>query len=174
MDNFHFVNVKPSIDRSEVSFLKETIFQRAREKAEKMNAAQNEQYTSEVKNDIMEIVSADFRSTEFNPFNQFKESLGLNKTESKPESKPEPKKETPVAISETQEVPPKAEIKPLKHNIQSVNSSTYSESVKDETMEIARNQFRQQQNLTMSLKFLNAQAAIQMANYAHSKINYLS
>lgn len=171
MDNFHFVNVKPSIDRSEVSLLKEAIFQRAREKAEKMNAVQNEQYTTEVKNDIMDIVSADFRSTEFNPFNQFKESLGLNKTE----PKPEPKAEAQPAVSEPQEGQLKEAIfKPLKHNVQSVSNNNYSESVKDETMEIARNQFRQQQNLTMSLNFLNAQAAIQMAKYAHSKINYLS
>ena len=77
------------------------------------------------------------------------------------ETKAEPFKENPL-------------IKPLKHNIQSVNNSNYTESVKDETMTAARNQFRQDRNLTTSLNFLNAQAAIQMAKYAHSKINYLS
>ena len=66
------------------------------------------------------------------------------------------------------------EIKPLKHNIERVNNSNFAEAVKDETMTVARNQFRQDRNLTTSLNFLNAQAAIQMAKYAHSKINYLS
>lgn len=162
MDNFHFVNVKPSIERKDVSLIKEAIFKRAREKAEQINDEKNEHYTSDVKNDIMEIASADFRSSEFNPFNKFKESMGLNAP------KPEPQ---PVA--EQEPVKKTFEIKPLKHNIESVSNGSYTESVKDETMTAARNQFRQDRNLTTSLNFLNAQAAIQMAKYAHSKINYM-
>ena len=171
MDNFHFVKVKPSIEHKDVSLIKEAIFKRAREKAEQMNDEKNNQYTSDAKNDVMEIASADFRSTEFNPFNKFKESMGLNKPN------------TTVNTQSTEDVPKaqieptqndKFEIKPLKHNIERVNNNNFTEAVKDETMAAARNQFRQARNLTTSLNFLNAQAAIQMAKYAHSKINYLS
>ena len=167
MDNFHFVKLKPSIERSEVNSIRDTIFQRAREKAQKMNEEQNAQYSANVKNDIMEIASNDFRSTEFNPFNKFKESLGLNKSETEPQQTIEEPEVQPTTKKTY-------EIKPLKRNIESVSDNTYANSVKDETMSVARNQFRQQQNLTTSLNFLNAQAAIQMAKYAHSKINYLS
>ena len=182
MDNFHFVKVKPSIERKDVSLIKEAIFKRAREKAEQMNDEKNNQYTSDAKNDVMEIASADFRSTEFNPFNKFKESMGLNKpnttvktqsTEDVQESKVAQTKN--VNVSSTASTSNNTfEIKPLKHNIERVNNSNFAEAVKDETMTVARNQFRQDRNLTTSLNFLNAQAAIQMAKYAHSKINYLS
>lgn len=168
MNNFHFVDVKPSIERKDVSLIKEAIFKRARDKAEQLNEEKNEHYTSDVKNDIMEIASADFRSTEFNPFNKFKESMGLNNQEQVVEHEPKQVvQQEPVATKKT------FEIKPLKHNIESVSNSNYSDSVKDETMTAARNQFRQNMNLTTSLNFLNAQAAIQMAKYAHSKINYM-
>lgn len=182
MDNFHFIKVKPSIERKDVSLIKEAIFKRAREKAEQMNDEKNNQYTSDAKNDVMEIVSADFRSTEFNPFNKFKESMGLNKpnTTVKTQST-EDVQEPKVAQTKNVNVSSTAstsnntfEIKPLKHNIERVNNSNFAEAVKDETMTVARNQFRQDRNLTTSLNFLNAQAAIQMAKYAHSKINYLS
>lgn len=170
MDHFHFVDVKPKIDRNEVSLIKETIFKRAREKAERMNQEQNNQYTSDIKNDVMEIASADFRSSEFNPFNKFKESLGLNQKEQVPVEQEEPANEVKSADNSLEKT---FEMKPL-HNIQSVSVSNYANSVKDETMDIARTRFRQERNLTTSLNFLNAQAAIQMAKYAHSKINYLS
>lgn len=182
MDNFHFVKVKPSIERKDVSLIKEAIFKRAREKAEQMNDEKNNQYTSDAKNDVMEIASADFRSTEFNPFNKFKESMGLNKPNTTVETQSTKDVQEPkVAQTKNVNVPSTAstsnntfEIKPLKHNIERVNNSNFAEAVKDETMTVARNQFRQDRNLTTSLNFLNAQAAIQMAKYAHSKINYLS
>lgn len=182
MDNFHFVKVKPSIERKNVSLIKEAIFKRAREKAEQMNDEKSNQYTSDAKNDVMEIASADFRSTEFNPFNKFKESMGLNKPNITVETQStENVQEPEVAQTKNVNVISTAstsnntfEIKPLKHNIERVNNSNFAEAVKDETMTVARNQFRQDRNLTTSLNFLNAQAAIQMAKYAHSKINYLS
>lgn len=167
MDNFHFVQVKPKIERKDISLIKETIFKRARQKAQQMNEEQNNQYTSEVKNDIMEIASADFRSNEFNPFNKFKESMGLNTPKVEPAVEPVTETEAKPVGQQT------FEIKPLKHNLQSAKNENYTDSVKDETMLAARNQFRQDRNLTTSLNFLNAQAAIQMAKYAHSKINYL-
>ena len=182
MDNFHFVKVKPSIERKDVSLIKEAIFKRAREKAEQMNDEKSNQYTSDAKNDVMEIASADFRSTEFNPFNKFKESMGLNKPNTTVETQSTKDVQEPkvaqtknVNVSSTASTSNNTfEIKPLKHNIERVNNSNFAEAVKDETMTVARNQFRQDRNLTTSLNFLNAQAAIQMAKYAHSKINYLS
>ena len=182
MDNFHFVKVKPSIEHKDVSLIKEAIFKRAREKAEQMNDEKSSQYTSDVKNDVMEIASADFRSTEFNPFNKFKESMGLNKpnatVETQSTEEVQKAQTEPTLNDKVQNTASTSnntfEIKPLKHNIERVNNSNFTEAVKDETMTAARNQFRQARNLITSLNFLNAQAAIQMAKYAHSKINYLS
>ncbi|MBR3890371.1 hypothetical protein IKJ53_07635 [bacterium] len=162
MDNFHFINVKPNIEKKDVALIKETIFQRARDKAEKMNEVQNEQYTSQIKNDIMEIASADFRSTEFNPFNQFKQNISLE-----PKNTVENKEIIQEPIKEQEK-----ETKTLESRFKKITN--YSDSVKDETMDIARKQFSQQQNLMTSLNFLNAKAAVQMAKYAHSKINYMS
>lgn len=167
MDKFHFVNVKPNIERKDVTLIKETIFQRARDKAEKMNEVHNDQYASQVKNDIMEIASADFRSTEFNPFNQFKQSLGINNTVVA-------NNEVVQEVAPVEESEPKIETSPLQSRFQKISTNSYSNSVKDETMDIARRQFSQQNNLMASLNFLNAKAAVQLAKSAHSKINYMS
>lgn len=166
MDNFHFVQVKPKIEQKEVSLIKEVIFKRAREKAQQMSDKSSEHYTSDAQNDVMDIASASFKSNEFNPFNKFKESMGLNPTKAEPATEQVAEKANP-----SQELSPR--FKPLKHNVQSVSNANYSNSVKDETMAVASSQFRHNLDLTTSLKFLNAQAAIQMAKYAHSKINYM-
>ena len=163
MNNFHFIDVKPSIDRSEVASIKDAIFKRAREKSNALANEKSESYTSQMQNDVMEIARIDFQETAMNPFNQFKESLGLNQ--------PAPE---PIAQQPTTNEPKLEEIftKELKRNIESVSNQTFTQSVKDETMTAARNQFRQQTNLMATLNFLNTQAAIQMAKNAHSKINF--
>lgn len=163
MNNFHFVDVKPSIERSEVASIKDAIFKRAREKSNSLAKEKSENYTSQMQNDVMEIARVDFQASSMNPFNQFKDSIGL--------SQPEPVVQQTVQQTEL----PKLEevfAREVKHNIESVSNKTFTQSVKDETMTAARNQFRQETNLMATLNFLNTQAAIQMAKSAHSKINF--
>ena len=163
MNNFHFIDVKPSIERSEVASIKDAIFKRAREKSNLLAKEKSENYTSQMQNDVMEIARVDFQSSSMNPFNQFKDSIGLNQ--------PEPVVQQSAS---KMDLPTLEEVftREVKHNIESVSNSAYTKSVKDETMTAARNQFRQETNLMATLNFLNTQAAIQMAKNAHSKINF--
>ena len=168
MGNFHFIDVKPSIDRSEVASIKETIFQRAREKANNLATKKSENYSSQIQNDVMEIARTDFQSSSLNPFNQFMENMGLNNSISVADT-------NEVQNVEKTETPDISEIftREVKRNIESASNATYTKSVKDETMTAARNQFRQGTNLMATLNFLNTQAAIRMAEDAHSKINLM-
>lgn len=158
MDRFHFIDVKPSIDRKETASIRDAIFQRAKEKAARLTEEKSENYTSQVQNDVMEIARTSVKPSPMNPFNRFKESMGLQK----PETNETEKSETSV-----EKVVPRE----LKHNIQSVSNENYAASIKDETMRAARNQFKQETNLMATLSFLNTKAAIKMAESAHSKIN---
>jgi len=169
MNNFHFIDVKPTIDRAEAASIKEAIFKRAREKSGALAEEKSENYTSQMQNDVMEIARESIQDSPMNPFNQFIESVGVNKTA---------QTETAAAQSEnktadTEEIK-EVYTRELKRNIESVSNRTYTNSVKDETMTAARNQFRQGTNLMATLNFLNTQAAIKMAENAHSKINYMS
>ncbi|MCM1265731.1 MAG: hypothetical protein NC200_05985 [Candidatus Gastranaerophilales bacterium] len=168
MSNFHFIDVKPSIDRSEVASIKEAIFKRAREKSNSLATEKSENYTSQIQNDVMEIARAGLQESPMNPFNQFMENMGLNSSASvaeTTEAKPVEKAETP----DLKEI----YTKEVKRNIESASNGAYTKSVKEETMAAARNQFRQGTSLMATLNFLNTQAAIRMAEDAHSKINYM-
>lgn len=168
MNNFHFIDVKPSIDRSEVASIKDTIFQRAREKSNNLASEKSENYTAQVQNDVMEIASSGLRESSMNPFNQFMENMGLNNSAQTSEVKDV----VPAKETETPDIT-KIYTREVKRNIESASNSTYTNSVKEETMTAARNQFRQGTNLMATLNFLNTQAAIRMAENAHSKINYM-
>ena len=169
MDNFYFVDVKPAIDRAETASIKDAIFKRAREKAEAITEAKKENYTTQVQNDVMEIAREDVKASSMNPFNQFMDNLGIQNGQ--PESFDPLDKIKPK--SEIEQIPPKnPEIKEVKHNIESVSDKTFSNSVKEENMKAARQQFRS--NLSATLNFLNTQAAIQMVSKTHSKIRLSS
>ena len=165
MDNFYFVNVKPSIDRAETASVKDAIFKRAREKAQAITEEKSENYTAQVQNDVMDMARENIKASPMNPFKQFMDNLGIQNGQiepSDPLDKIKPKSETEQPKVEqvfTQE---------LKRNIESVSDKTFSDSVKEETMNVARQQFRS--NLNATLNFLNTQAAIQMAKNTHSKI----
>lgn len=165
MDHFHFVDIKPTIDRAETASIKDAIFKRAREKAQTLTEEKSENYTSQVQNDVMDIARGSIDASPMNPFNQFMENLGLQNGQ-------------PEKLDALDRVASKSELeipaikpnytKELKHNIESVSDKTFANSVKDETMARARAQFRT--NLNATLNFLNTQAAIKMAKNAHSKI----
>ena len=179
MDNFHFIDVKSSIDRAETASIKEAIFRRAREKSNTLATEKNENYSTQVQNDVMEIARESITESPMNPFNQFMENMGLNaknvvnNIQSQNVANSAPVQQE-AKVSQT--IPNLEEIytKEVKRNIESVSNKTFVNSVKDETMTAARNQFRQGTNLMATLNFLNTQAAIRMAKSAHSKINYIS
>lgn len=160
MDHFHFINVKPSIERKDSASIKDAIFRRAKEKANSLAEEKSENYSSQVQNDVMELARESIKSSDKNPFNQFIDSVGVKKTDS-PENKLQ--NEEIAKLEETY-------TKEIKRNIEKVSNKVYENSVKEETMREARNQFRQGTNLMATLNFLNTQAAIKMAKNAHSKI----
>ncbi|MCD8377336.1 MAG: hypothetical protein LUB59_00955 [Candidatus Gastranaerophilales bacterium] len=166
MDNFHFIDVKPAIDHAETASIKDTIFRRAREKSNTLAAEKGESYTSDIQNDVMSVAHESIQGTQANPFNRFIESMGLNNEQTEEVSEAQPAGKS-VDIQEIY-------TREIKRNIESVSNEAFAGSVKNETMAAARNQFSQATNLTATLNFLNTQAAIRMAEGAHSKINFLS
>ena len=168
MDHFHFVDVKPTIDRKETASIKDAIFKRAREKARELTEAKSENYTAEVQNDVMDIARETLQPSPMNPFNQFMENLGIQNGQ-KEISKAIEEAATPKPVNEN----PKLEeiyTNEIKHNIESISDKAFANAVQTETMEEASRQFRT--NLNETLSFLNAQAAIRAAEYANSKINF--
>ena len=165
MDHLHFVDIKTSIDRKETASIKEAIFKRAREKAQALSEEKQEKYTSQVQKDIMEIARGSITASPMNPFNQFMNNVGTGVNEVK-------KAETPKQEELKDNFPDLNEVfsKEVKHNIESVKNENFANTVKEETMAAARDQFRT--NLNATLNFLNSKAAIKAAEYAHSKINY--
>lgn len=168
MDNFHFIDVKPTIDRKETASIKDAIFKRAREKANTLAEEKSEGYTAQVQSDVMEIAHDSISVSSMNPFNQFMENVGIQQSTKIVEKQTQPAAEQTVKNENT------TPIREVKRNIESANNNTFVKSVKNETMTAARNQFRQGTNLNAMLNFLNTQAAIKMAESAHSKINYIS
>ncbi len=165
MDNFHFVDIKPAIDRKETASIKDAIFKRAREKAEALTEEKAENYTSQVQKDVMEIARETIKPSPMNPFNQFMDNLGIQNGQPVASENTQPQQVTDTEkLKETY-------TRELKRNIESVSSQAFENSVKEETMAEARNQFRS--NLNATLSFLNTQAAIRAAENAHSKINFM-
>ena len=108
----------------------------------------------------MDIARESIQASPMNPFNQFLDNI---------------KQQNNIIVEEKpvqKETPKFGELfkKELKRNIESASNETFENSVKNETMTEARNQFRQGTNLMATLNFLNTQAAIKMAENAHSKI----
>lgn len=178
MDNFHFIDVKSSIDRAETASIKEAIFKRAREKSNTLATEKNDNYSSQVQNDVMEIARESITESPMNPFNQFMENMGLNSNKVVNDVSTQ-NVVNQQFVQQEQKISQTSNIediytKEVKRNIESVSNKTFVNSVKNETMTAARNQFRQGTNLMATLNFLNTQAAIRMAENAHSKINFLS
>ena len=181
MDNFHFIDIKPTIDRAETETIKDAIFKRALEKSNALAAAKEEAYAVQLQNDIMETARESFQNTSINPFNRFIEADNCEAG-----ALAHPREAGALAHSRGSETNTDNTISAnenidieevyagvIKKNIESVNNSAFVNSVKEETMRAARKEFSQGTNLTATLNFLNTQAAIRMAEDAHSKINYL-
>lgn len=152
MNNYNLTGSSPSIDYGDVKTVKEMIFNKAREKSLSLVKDSEENMTSSIQNDVMDHARSSISQSRMKSFGM------LTKTQSQTDA---PLQE---AISETNDVPQ------LKHNIQSVDNSVYTASMRNETMNVARNQFSRKPTLMETLNFLNTQAAIKMVSKTHSKI----
>lgn len=155
MNNYGFTGARPSIDMQEVASVKEMIFNRAKEKSSALATEREEGLTQAVQNDVMTSARQSIGNTRRKPFGDLTHNT---KTETIQQTPPQ------------QETTGQENIPQLKHNIQSVDNSRYTNSMRDETMTAARNQYGRRSNLMETLNFLNTQAAIRMVNNTHSKI----
>ena len=156
MNNYGFTGARPSIDMSEVASVKEMIFNRAKEKSSALVTEREEGMAQAVQNDVMTSARESIGNSRIKPFGDLTQNI---KTESTQQT------------SAPQETTTQQNIPQLKHNIQSVDNSRYTNSMRDETMTAARNQYGgRRANLMATLNFLNTQAAIRMVNNTHSKI----
>ncbi len=156
MNNYGLTGARPSIDMSEVASVKEMIFNRAKEKSSALATEREEGMTQAIQNDVMTSARESIGNSRIKPFGDLTQNI---KTESTQQT------------SAPQETTTQQNIPQLKHNIQSVDNSRYTNSMRDETMTAARNQYGgRRANLMATLNFLNTQAAIRMVNNTHSKI----
>ena len=156
MNNYGLTGARPSIDMSEVASVKEMIFNRAKEKSSALATEREEGMAQAIQNDVMTSARESIGNSRIKPFGDLTQNI---KTESTQQT------------SAPQETTTQQNIPQLKHNIQSVDNSRYTNSMRDETMTAARNQYGDRRaNLMATLNFLNTQAAIRMVNNTHSKI----
>lgn len=156
MNNYGFTNARPGIDMSEVASVKDMIFNKAREKSASLASEREESMTQSVQNDVMQNARSSVMNNRMKPFGNLTKNTNSFETELK---QPEPVQEN---------IPDK--IPQLKHNVQSVDNSVYTASMRDEAMNEARKQYSRKPTLMETLNFLNTQAAIRMVNKTHSKI----
>ena len=137
-----------TVSSQEAEALKEMIFKRARERAQALNQEVQNNYTSSVQNDIMDLARDSFTSTK-NPFSCQEEKSMVNEDE-----KATKNKEIGFA---------KRHVKELKTQIESKNKATSTDIAKNEieaTMNIASVGFSKKTSFIGALDFLNSQASI--------------
>ncbi len=141
------INFNLNSNRDEFNSLKEAIFKRAREKAEALNTELKTNYTSDIKNDVMESARLSVRN---NPFINLFDEDEVDVTVSEPK---------PVA---KQEIRHSREFHPVKQRRAQtkLHSELYVAAVRDGAMREASETLRQNKNIMQCLTFLNTQAAI--------------
>ena len=146
------------VSRSETEALKEMIFKRARERAEALNADTQEQYTTSVQRDVMDIARDSFVSTtKNNPFAQI-----VEKAEAKAKAEPVKEEEKKEEIGFPQRI-----TSDVKSQIEYKNKTIKENIVKTEVtsnMIEARNEFANKKTIMGALNFLNSQASIALVN----------
>lgn len=144
------------------------ILNRAQEKAASMIEEKNDAYTSSVQNDVMSQARASVQASNSQP--QFGGLVSSVKA-SASNSTPAPAKTPEVAPEGSVNSVDNTSQNQLKYNVQSADNSNYTNSVREETMAVAKSQYSgRKMNLTESLGFLNTQAAIRTMGKTHSKI----
>ena len=145
------INYNLNSNNNDYNSLKEAIFKRAREKAEALNSELKTNYTSDIKNDIMESARISVRN---NPFmNLFEEENVDTKGEVETVS------ERPV-IYHSRDYEKSFAGRKRSNFPSRINNELYASAVRDSAMREASETLRQNRNVMDSLKFLNTQAAI--------------
>lgn len=145
------INYNLNSNNNDYNSLKEAIFKRAREKAEALNSELKTNYTSDIKNDIMESARISVRN---NPFmNLFEEENVDTKGEVETVS------ERPV-IYHSHDYEKSFAGRKRSNFSSRINNELYASAVRDSAMREASETLRQNRNVMDSLKFLNTQAAI--------------
>ncbi|MCM1339933.1 MAG: hypothetical protein NC191_09710 [Muribaculaceae bacterium] len=142
MNNYKFDSI---VSRNEQDALRDMIFKRARERAEALNENIQSSYTSDIRNDVMDLARDSFVS-EHNPFSQ--------RVAEPVEEQKAP--EVEIGFS-------KKHVETLKAQIEYKNKTTREDIVHKETednMKEARADFSNKKTFMGALDFLNSQASI--------------
>lgn len=143
-----------TVSSQEAEALKEMIFKRARERAEALAKDVQEDYTSNIQNDVMDLARNSFTSNK-NPFaiKEYpkEESIVENNFNQK-----EDNKQYEIGFQQRSLSEIKAQIHYRNKEITETN--THKEIA--ETMNVARSEFINKKSFTGALEFLNSQASI--------------
>jgi len=172
MDNYRFIHVRPSIDNSQVSSVREMILNRAKEKSSAMAEEKSSGYTASVQNDVMSQARASVQAPAAQPqFGGLVSSAKSSSVDSSSVGAVTSATDKSLEYTLSAGAQSQNSQTQLKYNVQSADNSNYTASVRDEAMNAARSQYTSRKmNLTKTLEFLNTQAAIKALVKAHSKI----
>ena len=138
------------VSRSETEALKEIIFKRARERAEALNKETQDQYTSSIQKDLMEIARDSFSATSKNPF--------------APTGEPAVQEQKNTEDNDNIGFKHRENIKREINNKSKIIKNNMAESEVTANMLQARNEFTNRKGFMGALNFLNAQASLSLVN----------
>lgn len=147
------------VSRSETEALKEMIFKRARERAELLNKDTQNQYTTSMQKEVMEIARDSFVASK-NPFSIIAEP---KKEEVAVQEKAEEKSNIGFAQKNTEKVKTQIETK-----LKTVKEDIANNEVTANMLE-ARTAFENKKSFMGALNFLNSQASISLINSKSKK-----
>lgn len=152
---YHY-DYKSVVSKSESEALKELIFNRAKERAEALAQKTQDDYTTSVKNELMDIARDSFKSSG-NPFAPKQEGID------------EFVKAEPKATEEKREIgfPERKVVDNLKASIEYKNNLIKEAKAQDEIHSVMKDagvDFGNRKNFIGALNFLNAQASLSVIN----------
>ena len=142
------------VSRGETEALKEMIFKRARERAEALNNDTQNQYTTAIHNDVMDIARDSFAASDRN--NPFVKIIEIS--EEKKQSVEEKREDIGFKQRITKEVESQIEYKN-----KTIKEDIVNREVTANMLE-ARNEFANKKTIMGALNFLNSQASIVLVN----------
>ena len=162
MHNHDYRNI---VSRSETQALKEMIFNRARQRAEALTQDTQQQYTSNFKNEIMEIARNSFNA----PGNPFSDKI-VNQNHAG-------KQTANAGRQEEIGFPQKINAENIKEIIKERNSALDRSIANNEIMDVMQSSeisTDKSKNFVGALAFLNAQAGLQLAEQRKSKFEAIA
>ncbi|GEM_PF-1618795 len=156
MGNYNYNSV---VSKTEAEALKEMIFKRVRERAEKLNEDTQNSYTTSMRADIMEIARDSFVANK-NPFS-FDKTLENTAKEKEPEEVKEARKKAD-------------EIREQINNANKTASENIANSAAREAMNEARESLHKKTSFMGALEFLNSQATIELVHKSGKHFNAIA